>query len=85
MKDIVRQLDQSTSRSFELEEREREWRTKEKKGKEENTQLNTTLKSIEQELEKAERGRRLMEEEIDRLHAALREKEEHIQVIKSLA
>ena len=82
MKDMVSQLDQSTIRRSELEDREREWRTKEKKAKEENTQLNTTLRNIEQELERADRGRSLMQEEIDRLHAALREKEEQIQVIK---
>ena len=71
MKDIVTKHELTARRVQELQEKEREWKTKEEKFKEENKKLLSNLEDIELESTRAEKEKRSLEEEINRINIAL--------------
>ena len=83
VREISHQLEDSNQRRLDLEEMEKELRSKEKRAKMDSSRLGGSLRDVEEELEKIQREKMLLGEEVNRLHSVLRDKEETIKVIKS--
>ena len=80
VKDLSNQLDDSNQRRLDLEEREKELRSTERRAKLDSSRLGGSLREVEEELEKVRREKMLLGEEVSSLHSVLRDKEETIKV-----
>ena len=80
VKDFSSQLDDSNQRRLLLEDIEKELRSKEKRAKLDSSKLGGSLREAEEELEKVQREKFSLGEELGRLHTVVREKDEMFQV-----
>ena len=80
VKDFSSQLDDSNQRRLLLEDIEKELRSKEKRAKLDSSKLGGSLREAEEELEKVQREKFSLGEELGRLHTVVREKDEMLQV-----
>ena len=82
VKDLSHQLEDSNQRRLLLEDVEKELRSKERRAKLDSSKLGGSLREVEEELEKVQREKMMLAEELNRLHAVVREKEDLLQVKK---
>ena len=76
VKEVSHQLEDSNQRRLHLEEMEKDLRSKERRAKLDSSRLGGSLRDVEEELEKIQREKMLLGEEVNRLHSVLRDKEE---------
>ena len=82
VKELSTQLDETSQRRQALEDLEKEIRAKEQKAKLDSSRLGGSLREVEEELEKVQREKFMLGEELNKLHSAVRQKDELLQVIK---
>ena len=83
VKDLSSQLDDTNEKRLLLEDVEKELRSKERRAKLDSSKLGGSLREAEEELEKVQREKLLLGQELGRLHTVVREKDEMLQVTKS--
>merc|ERR550539_2278803 len=75
VKEVSHQLEDSNQRRLHLEEMEKDLRSKERRAKLDSSRLGGSLRDVEEELDKIQREKMLLGEEVNRLHSVLRDKE----------
>ena len=80
VKELSHQLDDSNQRRLMLEEMEKSLMASERRAKLDSSKLGGSLREVEEELEKVQREKLLLGEELTRLHSSLRDKDELLQV-----
>ena len=80
VKELSTQLDETNQRRQALEDLEKEIRAKEQKAKLDSSRLGGSLREVEEELEKVQREKFLLGEELNKLHSVVRQKDDLLQV-----